>query len=1127
LRKARLNYEQNQKNDYHREEGDDVWKDDADEREMFILTDPPTEDPNSEPDDNDCHTFRKKEYHQYKMPQHMVWSYVQSLRPEDILAMSQYGHLVVARTSHDFKSYWELSEGYDPKLDGLLERFDGKDRQSKAFCVFTKYIHFCSITKFGWSFPKFMAFFTRKDYIPLLGAKLYAFTCYVERFSLEATLDLFGAKKLMKQCSTFVRSLVQTVKDAVKSVVPEILLIIKIILMTTLVTMPLLRLILWVQGFFAKWVFQSDTQRKGHKTQHRNSRYNNRIREGNDQDWDRPDRATGEGDYGRGGFQVNSRVPEFLMNAQLGVHRNVYELTCPMFQGRMGYCLFLGGNDMLMPRHFMTALEAASSEVSDTSFHVIHFKQEGRDPISKTLDQITENSYSYGSNEYYLAEVDLGRQHKEITPHMADASVTNRFLIDFRNQFTVACTSGEMSWNGFPATYHPTVKLRMNDTGDFEKVHNTLKIEGIDTKGGDCGMLYFAMDGPAAGHVVGMHIGGGSNGGTGFAIYLNGNIVRNMRKQLHEGFEIPKIRTVLLDDIIPPARVSSGNSHIEFEGNGRIVEYSKKNVKISPKGIEKRLENYKDFEITAEISHIEDVCDIIGARYLSQMKRIPQRLSYHTAVFGEPGQVVATNFSTSAGIPLTGTELDKRYWRHLDGSPNIKVLDQIRVYLNQALVDIMRGVWPNFIFKIFPKDETLPAEDVDVKQKVRTINGGPIIFILLQKMYFGDLCALIEQRPLEFNTLIGLDMNSMDGHSLVLRLLEVNPERDSLFGGDISKFEFRQRAEVSTAVFDRIIEPLYANASPEERVIRRNLWEMGITTVNAFGDKLYLVHGPRASGEYMTSLGNTIYVQVALVYSYYKACGFVRTILPTFYLHVYCVSVGDDNIGAVSREVKDWFNQVAIRDGMQDLGLAYTDPNKGEIIDPFMKLDDIVMLQCQPRYDSLLGRWVWYQKLQTVLEMAQWTKKIHKRPDKTIWASNVLDSLRKLCLHPKSVWDEYIPKYQRMIAGYHIEVPTWDYRGMQKIVLDEAYMGVVFRNEIDAEQGEFQHGPRTRYRKGKEIAYDGFLVMFNLVLVVLFGYFVWPYLPQFGTILGWYIYSCWFLFVNCFIAGFWWKLVWG
>jgi hypothetical protein len=1053
LRKSRLNYEKSQKTNFQREEGDD-----GEEGEIPIFAedddDPPRERTDSEPDGNGIHEFRKEVYHQYRLPQHRVWEFVQMLKPDDLVLMSKYGHLIVSRTSQDFVNFWELNEAYVPAKEGILNRLTGKDRKDKAFQVYLKFLHFCNITKFGWSLAKFMSFFSKEHYIPLMGAHLFDFCCYVERFSFGDTLDLFGGRALMKRCSILAKSLLGTVKTAMKSVLSDALQILKICAMTVFITVPILKLTFWVQKFFSKWVFQSDTQRKGHKNHHRNSRYNNRIREGNHDFWNE---GTAEGDYGGGGFQVTTRVPEFLMNAQLGVNKNVYELTCPLFYGRMGYCLFLGRNDMLMPRHFWTAMEAASSEVPDESLHIIHFKQEGRDAITKTFSDLTKNCYSDQENEYFCCEVDLGRQHKDVSPHFADAAQINRFLVDFRNQFTVACTSGDMSWTGFPASYRPTIKLRHSD-GEFAMVHNTLKIEGIDTKNGDCGMLYYAMDGPCAGTAVAMHIGGGSNGGMGFGMYLNRNVVERLRRELHERFEQPKIRKVLLDDISPPARVSSGNAHIEFEGNGRIVEYSKKNVNITTSRIEKRLENYKDFEFLAKQEHIDDVCDVIGARYLSQMQRIPKRLDYHTAVFGKPGEVVATNFSTSAGIPLTGTELDKRFWRHPDGSPNTKVLDQIRVYLNEAITDIMRGVWPNFVFKIFPKDETLPIEDVEEKQKVRTINGGPIIFILLQKMYFGDLCALIEHRPLEFNTLIGLDMNSMDGHSLVLRLLEVNPERDSLFGGDISKFEFRQRAEVAMAIFDRIIEPLYANASNEERVVRRNLWEMGVTTVNSFADKLYLVHGPRASGEYMTSLGNTIYVQVAVVYSYYKACDFIKTILPTFYVHVYCVSVGDDNIGSVSREVSSWFNQIAIRDGMKDLGLTYTDPNKGEITEPFMKLDEIVMLQCQPRYDVLMGRWIWYQKLQTVLEMAQWTKKIHKKPDMTIWASNVIDSLRKLCLHPKEVWDRYIPSYQKMIMGYGIEVPTWNYYGMQRIVFDEAYMGVRFKPEIEAEQADFQMG---------------------------------------------------------------------
>lgn len=918
---------------------------------------------------------------------------------------------------------------------------------------------FCKVTGISWSMDKFMELIHTKNYwsvfeMPPAAFKIWLQTFGAQLYDLPSALGGIG-ESLYNTLKNIPSMIANWIDRLIPSFVrrTEVLVTIGGLLFTSWYFAGEIKKLFYSPDDFEA---QSDlTPRgRGQKAINRDRKYISRIMGGSHDDDDPHDFGRTDAAYAGFERQMGERIPEIARNTSDAIKDNYYTMTCGQIENRLGFILFIKKDMFLMPAHFGKVLEDIVVDRPHEKVTIKNHTGEHSIPIVELLQKGRMNFLF----EYYAGVWDVGRMHRDITVHFVNATEVNKTNQDFRNSMNVVVDLDGVTYAGLTA--------RWKIGSDFErrKIYNVIHVDKLSFKKGDCGALYIAVDGPAAGKIVGMHIGGNSFNET-IAIYLTKQIIADWFSNIVPGriVKFNEPRTVLLGDIVPPERVSFTNAHCKFAGNEPVVPYQKTNVNITKAGVETRLANYdKVLPTNYDIEHIHDVTRTIGARVLSGIPHGVRRFTIHEAMFGIPGRFSSIDMSTSAGFPLQGTPFDKTHWRNEDGSMNVKVCETVRDWVQDACNDYARGIIPADIFKIFAKDEKLPEEDVSIKNKVRTINGGPIRHIIMQRMFFGEFTVLFEHNPLFMNHLIGVNLNAMDGDDLARRILTMDPTEQNCFGGDISKFEFNQKYDIQMSIFDNIVLPTMTSMTPEERVIARGIWDYSARSVHKWGDKLYMVDGCRASGEYLTSPGNSLYVLTAIMYSYYKAVNFRLPLLRTFYENVFVVAMGDDNVGSVSDLMKDKFDQYAIKNGLADLGLTYTSPNKDEITEPFIKFSDLVMLQCSPRYDAGLGRYVWQQNLPAILEIAQWTKKTQRKPDLNIWASNVFEALKKLCVHPKEDWDFYVPKVQRMIMGYNVEIPTWDYRAMQAIVFAEDDLRARFKFEYDSSvvQFEAQSGKR-------------------------------------------------------------------
>lgn len=158
------------------------------------------------------------------------------------------------------------------------------------------------------------------------------------------------------------------------------------------------------------------------------------------------------------------------------------------------------------------------------------------------------------------------------------------------------------------------------------------------------------------------------------------------------------------------------------------------------------------------------------------------------------------------------------------------------------------------------------------------------------------------------------------------------------------------------------------------------------------------------SGNALTPLVNTMYNNILFRLAYQFA-GFSAS---TFNANVVVVTLGDDNIFAVSDEVKDHFNELLLPDLMDKCGMVYTTEFKDTAVVPLRALNEISFLKRTFRYDAKFNRWVAPLDMASIMGPLNWTKKGILRNQ--ITADMIPSALGELSLHGKKVFEQYAGK---------------------------------------------------------------------------------------------------------------------
>lgn len=421
-------------------------------------------------------------------------------------------------------------------------------------------------------------------------------------------------------------------------------------------------------------------------------------------------------------------------------------------------------------------------------------------------------------------------------------------------------------------------------------------------------------------------------------------------------------------------------------------------------------------------------------------KAVPRRvLTEHEAIFGgEKGSALgehftAMNFATSPGI-IIGEEIKgpgKREFFYRTSEGEDIITEKGHRLINRVKLQIAmmkKGIRPFFVFRDFLKDELRKQAKVDAGM-ARFISGSPLDYQMLCRMYFGAFSAFIQQGYTKNGTAIGLNPFHGDWHQFATILRQYA----KFNAGDFARYDTSLHPEIMLAICDMI--NVWYNDGEENAQIRRLLFLEVVNSRHVFFDVVYEWHGSEPSGHPLTAILNSIYTSIVfrLTYGHKNPKG--KWAIVEFDDHCYFMGLGDDHVQANDEYAAAFMTPGNVKEIAERYGMSYTTAEKEEVTSatPLLPFEKVTFLKRGFLYGQDFGEWCAPLALDTVLEMALWSRG-DTALERTRNVKQTFDhAVVELSLHPREVYETWSPKmFKAFKAEYRYEYPIQDYEVLRQ-----------------------------------------------------------------------------------------------
>lgn len=578
------------------------------------------------------------------------------------------------------------------------------------------------------------------------------------------------------------------------------------------------------------------------------------------------------------------------------------------------------------------------------------------------------------------------------------------------------------------------------DEGDVGLIRNYIKYK-VQTGEGDCGSLVTAFDKRINNKIIGIHAGGMNRDGyAGFAQPVTQEVLHRY---------LADFRTRYPDSTIaaePPVETNLGVVQVahclypkvtlegEFVESGAVQCQPHRNYRsrIRPSPIHGSWEAttapavlrpitrdgvtldpmklaMKKVEAKADIEIDSQLVARCVEHYMADKRPMEQEydrvFSLSESIQGVQGDDACPpiNRKSSCGFGWpTGGGGKKKY---LGSDEYIVDHPEVVEKVEKALAGAKEGKRLNSVFVDTLKDERRPLDRV-AAAKTRLFCAGEMIFTLVFRMYFMGWAAHMWTIRGASESCVGINPFGSDWHFLAL---DLKGKGKDVVAGDFSNYDGTLRAEFLWAVFD-IIERFYANATEEERQVRRVLWTEVVNSWHVNGNTIYMWTGSNPSGCPVTSLLNSVAHSLLARYVFSKLseeAGFSGSLEPYHDLVVHR-NYGDDDVWNIAPTAVGWLNQHSLTTAFAEVGMTYTGERKGDSVPPTRTLAEVEFLKRGFRFETELARWVGPLRLETIREMPLW---IHDTADQyTQTAETFKTACEELALHDHETYTNELVK---------------------------------------------------------------------------------------------------------------------
>jgi len=377
------------------------------------------------------------------------------------------------------------------------------------------------------------------------------------------------------------------------------------------------------------------------------------------------------------------------------------------------------------------------------------------------------------------------------------------------------------------------------------------------------------------------------------------------------------------------------------------------------------------------------------------------------ALNGIPGQpyIKRIDGSTSQGYPFGGKKV---------GGPNSKITlgddgemipsDELLEEISRLETIYARGDANAHLFECSLKDEAVKL----TKDKVRTVNGGSVAFLVLCRKYTLSMMAFMMRHWIDFETAVGIAVTSKDWHEATEHMHSFGIDR--VIAGDYKDYDMnsslvalRRVYGVLMWAFRRVASMSALFTSRDLTIINGIFTDICEPTYRNFAD-VFSVPGTNPSGHPWTTVANSILNSIYLRYVFYNVKP--RSDPRRFKQCVALLTYGDDNKMSVSHDC-GFYNHTLIQAVLATAGIEYTMADKTSESVPLINGTNASFLKCTPRWSSTMQRWTAPVEEASISKMLNC--RIKRKGSPTAYAqmsSNVGDAMRKYFEFGREIYEQ-------------------------------------------------------------------------------------------------------------------------
>jgi len=405
----------------------------------------------------------------------------------------------------------------------------------------------------------------------------------------------------------------------------------------------------------------------------------------------------------------------------------------------------------------------------------------------------------------------------------------------------------------------------------------------------------------------------------------------------------------------------------------------------------------------AEDAKVEELCSLITLKSVNEDRdvMIAEGLNGHV----DNQCVKSLNIEASAGLPWTNVPNKVRKADHIERSPlghlYLPKKSALRNRVNFVLDRAKQGERSVVLVGAKLKDQLIKIEHVK-NGKVRVFHCVPVEKIVADAALFGHFKEGFLKLGLLAQHAIGINPHCVEWTAIAEHLLE----HPNYFDLDFSQYDKRLHAQVMRTAFNIIRRVIQRKAPDDWDEARRVLGEMSIETLVVDYDTIYKTSRGNKSGEYLTTIINSI---VNDLYSFY--CWVKLTKKKDFYqfrVNVRTVSFGDDKIESVSDKFFEIYNYKNCEQVLKEIGHVITPGGKTGTSN-VSSIDDLEFLK---RRFVEHGRWFYAPLKKTSIESPFVWSSIPES-EFEIWYGLVAENLYEASLWGREYYYEFRNKLRR------------------------------------------------------------------------------------------------------------------